>query len=59
MKLTTPRTLIWLLSLALGVLGVLISLNFVTIHGLASQHAIWLVVAGLGLMLFATMYSKK
>ncbi|MEW6351590.1 MAG: hypothetical protein AB1646_21270 [Thermodesulfobacteriota bacterium] len=59
MKLTTPRTLTWLLSLILGVLGVLIALGQVTIRSFPSQYAIWLVAAGLAIMLVTTVVLRR
>jgi len=51
MKLTPPKTITWWIALVLGVLGLLGYLG--SVAGL-STSSIWLVAAGLILMLVAT-----
>jgi hypothetical protein len=51
MRLTPPKTFTWWIALVLGVLGLLGYLG--SVAGL-NTYAIWLVTAGLVLMLVAT-----
>jgi 4-hydroxybenzoate polyprenyltransferase len=52
MKLTPPKNITWWIALVLGVLALLGSLG--VIAGL-SAYAFWLAIAGLALMLVATL----
>ncbi len=49
----------WLLSLVLGLLGILIALGHITIRAFPSQYAIWLVVVGLVIMLVSTITHRR
>ena len=52
MKLTPPKTVTWWISIALGVLGLL---GYVGTIAILSQYAFWLVLAGLVLLVLATL----
>jgi hypothetical protein len=52
MKLTPPKTVTWWISIALGVLGLL---GYVGTIAVLSQYAFWLVLAGLVLLVLATL----
>jgi len=52
MKLTPPKVITWWIALILGVLGLLGFLGAIAALG---TYAFWLVVAGLALMLIATL----
>lgn len=52
MKLTPPKVITWWIALVLGVLGLLGSTG--SVAGL-SAYSFWLVMAGLVLMLVATL----
>jgi len=52
MKVTAVKYITWVIALVLGVLALLG--HFGTISGLA-QYAFWLAIAGLGLMLVASL----
>jgi hypothetical protein len=52
MKLTPPKVITWWIALILGVLGLLGYLGNVTA---LNQYSFWLVMAGLVLMLVATL----
>jgi hypothetical protein len=52
MKVSAPKVITWTISLALGVLALLG--HFGTVASLA-QYAFWLAIAGLGLLLVASV----
>jgi hypothetical protein len=52
MRLSAPKQVTWIIALILGVLGVVGA--FVVIP-LVSTYAFWVVVAGLALLLLATL----
>lgn len=52
MKLTPPTQAMWFIALILGIIGVLATL--VTINGISSSVAFWLVAAGWLILVLAT-----
>ncbi len=52
MKLSAPKVITWWIALILGVLGLL---GFTNTIAALSQYSFWLVMAGLVLMLIATL----
>jgi len=55
MKLSAPKFITWFISLLLGVLGILLYLNVLAIPFL-TPYIFWLVVAGFGLLILATLF---
>lgn len=55
MKLTPPTFGVWLIALLLGGGGIAAKFGYVPI---LAPHAFWLVVAGFGLLVAATVFSK-
>jgi hypothetical protein len=53
MKLSVPRQITWIIALLLGVVGILATL--VTLPVITAALGFWLVVAGLALLLIATI----
>lgn len=52
MKLTAPKNVSWWLAVILGALGLLGQVGVLTI---AATYAFWLVLAGLALLVLATL----
>ncbi len=57
MKLSAPTQIIWWLSLILGAVGVLLFTKIIKVAAL-TPYDFWLVVAGLVLLLLATLFRK-
>ena len=55
MKLTPPTFGVWLIALLLGGGGIAAKFGYVPV---LAPHAFWLVVAGFGLLVAATLFSK-
>ena len=53
MKLSAPKQITWIIALLLGVVGILATL--VTLPVITPALGFWLVVAGLALLLIATI----
>jgi heme A synthase len=52
MKLSAPKQISWIIALILGIVGVLASLGVLPMF---AAYAFWLVVAGWGLLVLATL----
>ncbi len=57
MKFHPPKGNTWLISIILGGAGVLLHQGILRISGL-SQYSFWIVTAGLGLLLLATLFKN-
>lgn len=57
MKLNAPTTIVWWISLLLGAFGLLMYLKVFTIAVL-KPYDVWFIVAGLVLMLLATLFRR-
>jgi hypothetical protein len=55
MKFHPPKGNTWLISVLLGLAGVLLHEGILRIGGLAG-YSFWIVVAGLGLLILATLF---
>jgi hypothetical protein len=57
MSMSAPKVVTWLISLIIGVVGILIHLNVVTVSFLVG-YDFWLVVVGFGLLIIATLFKN-
>jgi len=55
MKMNPPRVVTWLISLIIGVVGILLHLDVIKVSFLAG-YDFWLVVVGFGLLIIATLF---
>jgi len=55
MKMNPPRLVTWLISLIIGVVGILVHLNVIKVSFLVG-YDFWLVVVGFGLLIIATLF---
>ncbi|WP_022851017.1 hypothetical protein [Limisalsivibrio acetivorans] len=56
MKLTAPKFITWLLGTFLGVLGLLMEFNIVSISGV-SLNSFWLIVSGFAVLALAPLFA--
>ncbi len=57
MKMNPPRFVTWLISLIIGVVGILVHLNVVKVSFLVG-YDFWVVVAAFGLLIVATLFKN-
>ncbi len=56
MKLNAPKQIVWVIALILGIVGILANLTSIPV--VTPAIGFWLVVAGLALMLIATVLRR-
>jgi len=56
MRLNAPKQIVWIIALILGIVGILA--NLASISPITPAIGFWLVVAGLALLLIATVLRR-